>query len=174
MKYPELSSKVLNAEWKMPKQRLTKKERQIETVKASLHDARNCLKMSCKPHKVEYWASQVRKYERELAELVGEAVEVGTATVAKTPELTGGRVNYYLATVNNPQREDQPGYIAECEDIIQALGMTFDEGCIFKALWRTAAARLGNGKPGQKSVYDAEKMVHYAGRILIKAKREEK
>jgi hypothetical protein len=63
--------------------------------------------------------------------------------------------------------------MAECEDIIQALGMTFDEGCIFKALWRTAAARQGNGKPGQKGVYDAEKMVHYAGRILSKTKREE-
>lgn len=88
-------------------------------------------------------------------------------------QLTGGRVNYYLAEVNNPQREDQPGYIAECEDIIQALGMTFDEGCLFKALWRTAAARMGNGKPGQKAIYDAEKMVHYAGRILLKAKREE-
>lgn len=88
-------------------------------------------------------------------------------------QLTGGRVNYYLAEVNNPQREDQPRYIAECEDIIQALGMTFDEGCLFKALWRTAAGRLGNGKPGQKAIYDAEKMVHYSGRILLKAKREE-
>jgi len=81
-------------------------------------------------------------------------------------DLTGGRVNYYLARISSPQREDQPAYQAECEDIIQALGMTFDEGCLFKALWRTAAARLGNGKPGQKVRYDAEKMVHYAGRIL--------
>ena len=88
-------------------------------------------------------------------------------------ELTGGKVNYYLVQVEAPQREEQPPYQAECEDIIQALGMTFDEGCIFKALWRTAAARQGNGKPGQKGVYDAEKMVHYAGRILSKAKREE-
>lgn len=168
MKHPDLSPKVLNSEWKMP-QRLTKKERAIAAVTLHLHDARNCLKMSCKPHKVEYWRSQVRKYERELAELVGVAVEVETAPTA---ELTGGRVNYYLASVNNPQREEQPGYIAECEDIIQALDMTFDEGCLFKALWRTAAARLGNGKPGQKAVYDAEKMVHYAGRILTKTKRE--
>lgn len=81
-------------------------------------------------------------------------------------ELTGGRVNYYLAQVDHPQREEQVPYQAECEDIIQALGMTFNEGCLFKALWRTAAARLGNGKPGQKALYDAEKMVHYAGRIL--------
>jgi hypothetical protein len=80
-------------------------------------------------------------------------------------KLTGGRVNYYLAQVEHPQREEQLPYQAECEDIISALGMTFDEGCLFKALWRTAAARLGNGKLGQKALYDAEKMVHYAGRI---------
>jgi hypothetical protein len=87
--------------------------------------------------------------------------------------LTGGRVNYYLAQVEHPQREDQQPYQAECEDIITALGMTFDEGCLFKALWRTAAARLGNGKPGQKAKYDAEKMVHYAGRILTQLQNAE-
>lgn len=84
--------------------------------------------------------------------------------------LTGGRVNYYLAQVTCPQREEQAPYQAECEDIIQALGMTFDEGCLFKALWRTAAARQDNGKPGQSALYDAEKMAHYAGRILKKTK----
>ncbi|WP_065647678.1 hypothetical protein [Pantoea eucrina] len=81
-------------------------------------------------------------------------------------KLTGSRVNYYLAQVEHPQREEQLPYQAECEDIIAALKMTFDEGCLFKALWRTAAARLGNGKPGQSVLYDAEKMHHYAGRIL--------
>ena len=81
-------------------------------------------------------------------------------------ELTGGKVNYYLVQVEAPQREEQPPYQAECEDIIQALGMTFDEGCLFKALWRNANARKNNGKPGQSAKYDAEKMVHYAGRIL--------
>lgn len=169
MKHPDLSPKVLNSEWKMPKQRLTKKERAIASVKERLHDARNCLKMSCNPRKVAYWSGQVQKYALELEQLEGVAEE---EVKASEPELTGGRVNYYLASVNNPQREEQPGYIAECEDIIQALDMTFDEGCLFKALWRTASARLGNGKPGQKAVYDAEKMVHYAGRILTKTKRE--
>lgn len=48
--------------------------------------------------------------------------------------------------------------------------MTFDEGCAFKALWRNAAARMGNGKPGNTAIYDAEKMVHYTNRILAKEK----
>ena len=81
-------------------------------------------------------------------------------------QLTGGFTNYYLAQVLHPQREEQAPYQAECEDIIRALDMTFDEGCEFKAIWRTAAARLGNGKPGQKALYDAEKRVHYATACL--------
>lgn len=79
---------------------------------------------------------------------------------------TGGRVNYYLTQVKHPRREEQQPYQAECEDIIAALKMTFDEGCEFKAIWRTAAARLGTGKPGGDAVYDAEKRVHYAKNSL--------
>lgn len=95
------------------------------------------------------------------------------------PALSGGLANYYLVKVDNPQRDEQPAYQAECEDIIEALGMTFNEGCEFKALWRTAAARLGNGKPGRsqldQAIYDAEKRVHYAKRSLrfLKIQKEE-
>lgn len=85
--------------------------------------------------------------------------------------LTGGLSNYYLAPVEFPQRKSQVPYVAECEDITQALKMTPDEFCEFKAIWRTAAARLGNGKPGTKAVYDAEKRVHYAGRSLLTEQR---
>lgn len=84
---------------------------------------------------------------------------------------TGLRTNYYLARVDHPQREDQPPYTAECEDIIEALGMDFDEGNVFKSLWRTAAARMGNVKPGLSEVYEAEKRVHYTGRILRRIRR---
>jgi hypothetical protein len=86
-------------------------------------------------------------------------------------KLTGGRVNYYLAQVDHPQREEQIPYQAECEDIIEALQMTFDEACIFKAIWRSAAARLDKGKPGHKALYDAEKMVHYGSRLVRRYKR---
>ena len=83
-------------------------------------------------------------------------------------KLSGGLNSWYVVPIKNPQRKEQEPYQAECEDIIQALGMTFDEGCAFKALWRNAAARMGNGKPGNTAVYDAEKLVHYANRILAK------
>lgn len=89
-------------------------------------------------------------------------------------KLSGGLNNYYVVTIKNPQRKEQEPYQAECEDIIQALGMTFDEGCAFKALWRNAAARMGNGKPGNETLYDCEKLVHYSNRLLAKAFLESK
>lgn len=96
---------------------------------------------------------------------------MGNAPIEPTTELTGGKVNYYLVTVSHPQRESQPAYQAECEDIIDSLQLTFDEANIFKEIWRSANARLHNGKPGHSAVYGAEKIVHYAGRILRRLKR---
>lgn len=122
--------------------------------------------------------SQQEKFQREkeerLMKAMGGQPEITKQVHPTAPKLTGGQVSYYLAAVPYPRREDQPPYTSECEDIIDALKMTFDEACIFKALWRSAAARLGNGKPGHKAVYDAEKMVHYSGHVLRTAQRETK
>lgn len=88
-------------------------------------------------------------------------------------EFTGKDVNYYLVEVKEPKR--LAPYTAECEDIIEALGMTFAEGCEFKALWRSCAARtLSKHKKGQDKdgVYDAEKQVYYANRTLSKRLKE--
>ena len=83
------------------------------------------------------------------------------------PTSGGGLTNYYLVDVGYPQRIDkQPPYIAECEDIIEALELNFDEANIFKEIWRTANARKGNAKQGQNDLRAAEKIYHYAGRIL--------
>lgn len=79
---------------------------------------------------------------------------------------SGNSTSYYLAEINRPNQASLP-YIAECGDIIEALGMDFNEGCEFKAIWRTAAARtLGKAKEGHDSRYDAEKRVFYAQRSL--------
>lgn len=89
-------------------------------------------------------------------------------------ENSGLRVNYYLANVTHPQREDQAPYQAECEDIIDALGMTFDEANIFKEIWRTANERThGKGKEGNSFLRAAQKIVHYGNRILKRAQRSE-
>jgi hypothetical protein len=87
------------------------------------------------------------------------------------PVLTGGLTNSFLVSVDHPQREGQAPYVAECEDITDALELTPDEFCIVKSIWRTAMARKGQGKPGNTPLYDAEKQAHYANRILRKAQR---
>ena len=86
---------------------------------------------------------------------------------------TGKDVNYYLVDIKDPKRLTP--YTAECEDIIEALGMTFAEGCAFKAIWRSCAARtLGLLKPGHdpEGIYDAEKSVYYGGRMVVQRKRD--
>lgn len=84
---------------------------------------------------------------------------------------SGGFTNYYLVMVDSPQRLEQVPYQAECEDIIEALQLNFDEGNIFKEIWRSANARKGNGKPGNTELRSAEKISHYANRILKRTKR---
>lgn len=86
-------------------------------------------------------------------------------------ELKGGKVNYYLVAVTHPQRREQLPYQAECEDIIEALELNFDEANIFKEIWRGANARKANGKPGHTALYGAQKIVHYANRILKRLSR---
>lgn len=86
----------------------------------------------------------------------------------KETGMTGGLSDHYLADVKNPQRGGDP-YQAECDDIIFALNMTFDEGEAFKAIWRTCTARLGYGKKGNTALYNAQKLVHRSKRILQRA-----
>ena len=91
-----------------------------------------------------------------------------------TPALSGGKLagdHYYRVQVAEPISPEVPAYTAECADIIEALGMTFNEGEAFKALWRLAAARQGRGKPGNKAQYDADKAAHYGARVAAQTKR---
>lgn len=87
-------------------------------------------------------------------------------------EFSGNNVNYYLVEVKDPKRLDP--YTAECEDIIEALNMTFAEGNAFKAIWRSCAARtLGKRKVGEDphGIYDAEKVSYYAKRMVAMRNR---
>lgn len=86
--------------------------------------------------------------------------------LTRTVESSALAVSYYLCPVNNPNQAKEP-YVAECSDIQEALGMTHAEGEIFAALWRRCAARtLGRDKAGNSAVRDAEKIYHYAKRVL--------
>lgn len=90
-------------------------------------------------------------------------------------ESGGGKLSgdhYYRVKVTHPIAPDVQPYTAECADIIEALGMNFNEGEAFKAIWRLAAARQGRGKPGNKAQYDADKAAHYTARMAICEKRK--
>lgn len=86
--------------------------------------------------------------------------------LAGTSEHTGLSSNYYCVFVDEPTTLNK-GYYAECNDIIESLNMTFAEGNVFKAVWRSAAARQGKHKKGNNAQYDAEKMVFFSERILL-------
>lgn len=88
-------------------------------------------------------------------------------------ERSGLSVNYYKVPVTAPTKPGAPPYVAECNDIIESLGMTFAEANVFKAIWRSAAERtLGKKKAGNNAVYDAEKMVFFSNRVLVQAQRK--
>lgn len=79
---------------------------------------------------------------------------------------SGEHASYYEVDITRP-KSGGAAYMAECQDIIEALKMDFNEGNAFKALWRRAAARLGNVKKGNEDpLYDAQKIKFYGNRIL--------
>lgn len=85
----------------------------------------------------------------------------------KSNEYTGFSVSYYQLPISHPTTPGRDPYIVECNDIIEALGMSYAEGNVFKALWRKCAARQGMSKRGYADgKYDAEKMVYFSQRVL--------
>lgn len=89
------------------------------------------------------------------------------------PEYSGGSSDYYQVNITNTTTPGRPEYIAECNDIIEALGMNFAEGNAFKAIWRRAAQRtLGKRKAGAKDdgLYDAQKVEFFGARLVAQSK----
>lgn len=91
-----------------------------------------------------------------------------------TKKNTGGSVDYYSVHIQDPTTPGRPEYTAECNDIIEALGMDYAEGNAFKAIWRKAAARtLGIKKQGyDEGLYDSEKTEFFGHRMKVQAKRK--
>lgn len=133
---------------------------------------------------LEQWHGDMRgitigkEYELKGDHFLGDDGEVRLTEIGKwkveegTEEHTGGSSSYYTVEIKNPTTPYSLTYTAECNDIIEALGMTFAEGNAFKAIWRTAAARQGKKKKGNNAVYDAEKVVFFGERMLVAAKEE--
>lgn len=85
----------------------------------------------------------------------------------KTLENSGGSCDYYKVYIPHPTTAKEP-YIAECNDVIEELGMTYAESNMFKEIWRSAAARtLGKLKEGHNAARGADKIVFFAERNRI-------
>lgn len=82
-------------------------------------------------------------------------------------EQSGGSCNYYMVDVSHPTT--LPGsYTIECNDLIEALVMTFTEANITKEIFRTANERAhNNGKDGNTPKRAAEKILFFAIRNAI-------
>jgi len=89
--------------------------------------------------------------------------EQKTGTVLQTS--SGKDNDYWVAEITQPKRLKP--YSAECEDLIEHFQMTFQEGEAFKALWRKGQMRIGNGKPGDSHLRNAEKVGHFGGRMEV-------
>lgn len=85
--------------------------------------------------------------------------------------LTGGSSDYYKVRIATPTSGGGV-YIAECNDIIEALDMNYAEGNAFKAVWRRAALRQGGGKPGSTLLYESEKVEFFGKRLVEQAKEK--
>lgn len=116
-----------------------------------------------------FYAFRSDELELLSTSLDRKLAKAGLNTLADLEEHTGGSVGYYKVHVANPTTLPE-AYYAEANDIIESLGLTFAEGNLFKAIWRMAADRNGKKKKGNNSVYDAEKLVFFAERVLAHEK----
>jgi len=125
-------------------------------VSSELYD--RCACRICQDHR----SIDQRKHNFEMSKIAEDAA-MGIQAFAEKNTLAGGVSNWYTLDVLSTQ--GKANYTAVCDDIILALNMSFQEGEVFKAVWRKAAARMGNGKPGNTSLYNAQKITHY-GKIM--------
>lgn len=104
----------------------------------------------------------------------GRLQETGKIKLSEVEAVTrksGGSQNYYRTYVKNPTTGNIP-YFAECNDIIEALGLNYAEATILKAIWRMAAYRRGLQREDPPA-YDAEKIEFFAKRVRIQNADEE-
>lgn len=103
---------------------------------------------------------------KNIAEYMGDVPEA-------VPENSGLSVDYYQCPIEFPTTPGRAPYTAECNDIIEALGMMPSEANIFKETWRNAAARtLGKLKEGNTPLRAYQKVYFFAKRQLELLTRE--
>lgn len=130
---------------------------------------RNVLENGAATLRVGYWDGPIPYVDTGAKRVPGTVWIDGLAVqqgVTAKPEKSGGSVDYYKVRINNPTSGGD-AYTAECNDVIESLGMNYAEGNAFKAIWRSCAERtLGKMKAGGDALYDAEKVVFFGNRMV--------
>lgn len=136
------------------------------------YDCKYCGEYQCLGDCQEYEDAMAAKLNEPKPEYTC-ATTTSKPEVVQTEEYSGGSSDYYQVNITNTTTPGRPEYIAECNDIIEALGMNFAEGNAFKAIWRRAAQRtLGKRKAGAKDdgLYDAQKVEFFGARLVAQSK----
>ncbi|MCD1628452.1 hypothetical protein K7I15_00890 [Marinobacter shengliensis] len=106
----------------------------------------------------------------KMNKLLDQAADPIYSQQEETRESSGGDNDYWLLHIPNPKRLEP--YTVECEDIIEAMEMTFQEGEAFKALFRKCKIRMGDGKPGDSELRCSEKVAHFGQRMVVMDQRK--
>lgn len=96
--------------------------------------------------------------------------ESEASSLKEVKHSSGGDNDYWLLHIPSPKRLEP--YTVECEDIIEAMEMTFQEGEAFKALFRKCKTRMGDGKPGDTELRCSEKVAHFGQRMVVMDQRK--
>jgi hypothetical protein len=100
--------------------------------------------------------------------LLAESITTLVISDAKKEDYTGKAVSCYKVPIEYPM-SGGTAYTAECGDIIEALGMDYNEGNVFKAIWRKCASRtIGLKKQGyEDAIHDSKKVTYFGERMVV-------
>ncbi|HBT8924327.1 TPA: hypothetical protein MCM00_003214 [Klebsiella pneumoniae] len=127
-------------------------KRSLECAQASLHDAKNCLKMSAAERKKAYWGSQVKKYEIEVAELTAQLEALEPKPVGKTVSAhkvllaAAGHLEDRAVTYDNAQGERSIPLVIELFNKIRGKDLTPADGWLIQVLLKIVRANQGEFK----------------------------
>lgn len=133
----------------------TSLKRSLAYAEKNLHEAKNNLKMSCAERKKVYWGSQVKKFERIVAELQ-QQLDKKEAPKTKKADTTvsahkvllaaAGHLEDRAVTYDNDQGERSIPLVIELFNKIRGKDLTPADGWLIQVLLKIVRANQGEFK----------------------------
>lgn len=130
----------------------TSLKRSLAYAEKHLHEAKNNLKMSCAERKKVYWGSQVKKFERIVAELQQQLDEKETPKTKKADTTVSahkvllaaaGHLEDRAVTYDNDQGERSIPLVIELFNKIRGKDLTPADGWLIQVLLKIVRANQG-------------------------------